>query len=87
MNTITNVFGTDVFNDSVMKARLPKETYRQLQRTMKEGKHLDNACLLYTSLIINQALSIKIGPGSFIWFTFVLVLLLGTFLQKPEYIK
>lgn len=43
MNTITNVFGTDVFNDSVMKARLPKETYRQLQRTMKEGKHLDNA--------------------------------------------
>ena len=43
MNTITNVFGANVFNDSVMKERLPKETYKQLQRTMKEGKHLDNA--------------------------------------------
>ena len=43
MNTIKNVFGTNVFNDTVMKERLPKETYKQLQRTIKEGKHLDNA--------------------------------------------
>ncbi|MGI5959252.1 MAG: glutamine synthetase III [Massiliimalia sp.] len=42
MNAITNVFGTNVFNDTVMKERLPKETYRQLQRTIKQGKHLDN---------------------------------------------
>ncbi len=43
MNAITNLFGTNVFNDAVMRERLPKETYRQLQRTVKEGKHLDNA--------------------------------------------
>ena len=43
MNTITTVFGTNVFNDAVMRERLPKETYQQLQRTMKIGKRLDNA--------------------------------------------
>ncbi|HIW74143.1 MAG TPA: glutamine synthetase III [Firmicutes bacterium] len=43
MNTITSLFGTNVFSDSVMRERLPKETYKQLQRTIKEGKHLDNA--------------------------------------------
>ncbi len=42
MNTITSVFGTNVFSDSVMRERLPNETYRQLQRTIKQGKHLDN---------------------------------------------
>ena len=43
MNTIQTVFGINVFNDTVMRERLPKETYKQLQRTIKEGKHLDNA--------------------------------------------
>lgn len=43
MGTIKSVFATNVFNDSVMKERLPKETYKQLQRTIKEGRHLDNA--------------------------------------------
>ena len=42
MNTITSVFGTNVFSDSVMRERLPNETYKQLQRTIKQGKHLDN---------------------------------------------
>lgn len=43
MGTITGVFGSNVFNDSVMRERLPKETYKQLQRTIKEGRHLDTA--------------------------------------------
>ena len=43
MNTITEVFGSNVFSDAVMKERLPKETYKQLQRTIKDGRHLDNA--------------------------------------------
>ena len=30
-----------VFDDSVMKERLPKETYKALQKTIKEGRHLD----------------------------------------------
>lgn len=42
MNKIMDVFGINVFSDAVMKERLPKETYKLLQRTIKEGKHLDN---------------------------------------------
>ena len=31
-----------VFNDAVMRERLPKETYRQVQATMEKGKRLDD---------------------------------------------
>ncbi len=41
MTEVTEIFGTMVFDDRVMEARLPKETYRALQNTMKSGKHLD----------------------------------------------
>ncbi len=41
MQDVTAEFGINVFNDSVMRARLPKETYRQLQKTMKDGRRLD----------------------------------------------
>ena len=41
MKNVPEIFGSLVFNDSVMKERLPKETYRLLRRTMAEGKHLD----------------------------------------------
>lgn len=33
-------FGCDVFNDSVMQARLPKKVYRELKKTIEEGKEL-----------------------------------------------
>ncbi len=41
MDTVTNYFGSEVFNDTVMKERLPLETYELLQRTIKNGKHLE----------------------------------------------
>lgn len=41
MKDIPNLFGSLVFNDSVMKARLPKETYKALKNTIAAGKHLD----------------------------------------------
>ncbi len=41
MSTITELFASMVFDDSVMEARLPKETYKTLQKTIKNGKHLD----------------------------------------------
>lgn len=41
MSTVTEKFGSLVFDESVMKERLPKETFRQLQRTMKDGRSLD----------------------------------------------
>ena len=41
MMNVSAEFGSNVFNDSVMRARLPRETYKQLQKTLKEGRHLD----------------------------------------------
>ena len=41
MKSVTEIFGSMVFDDAAMEARLPKETYKTLQRTIKEGKHLD----------------------------------------------
>ena len=41
MSMITEIFGSMVFNDDVMKERLPKEVYDSIQNTIKNGKHLD----------------------------------------------
>ena len=43
MNTVTDVFGSMVFDDSVMRARLPKDVFKQVQRSINEGKRLDSA--------------------------------------------
>ncbi len=41
MKNVTEMFGSMVFNDSVMQARLPKEIYKQVQCSIKEGQRLD----------------------------------------------
>ncbi len=41
MSNVSEIFGSQVFNDSTMKARLPKETYKALKKTINEGKMLD----------------------------------------------
>ncbi len=41
MSKISELFGSMVFNDSVMHDRLPKEIYRSLRKTINEGKELD----------------------------------------------
>ena len=38
---IDEIFGQNVFNDNVMRQRLPKKTYRELRRVIDEGKSLD----------------------------------------------
>ena len=38
---VTEIFGENVFNDTVMQARLPKKVYRDLKRTIEDGKDLD----------------------------------------------
>ena len=38
---VKEIFGENVFNDSAMKARLPKKVYQELKKTMEEGKELD----------------------------------------------
>lgn len=37
---VTQVFGMNVFNDSVMKKRLPKDTYKALKKTIVNGEPL-----------------------------------------------
>lgn len=41
MSSMSEIFGSNVFGDSVMQQRLPKETYKALQRTIKDGRSLD----------------------------------------------
>ena len=41
MKDIPNMFGSMVFNDTVMRARLPKTTYKVLKKTMLMGTHLE----------------------------------------------
>ena len=46
MSSIVNVaeiFGENVFNDAVMQERLPKKTYKELKKTIEEGKELQAA--------------------------------------------
>jgi len=35
------IFGSNVFSDAVMRARLPKATYNNLKKTIEEGRELD----------------------------------------------
>lgn len=38
---VADIFGENVFNDSVMQQRLPKKVYKSLKTTIEEGKELD----------------------------------------------
>lgn len=40
---VADIFGEDVFNDTVMQERLPKKVYRDLKKMIEEGKELDLA--------------------------------------------
>lgn len=39
--SLPEMFGSNVFNDAVMRARLPKGVYKKLKETIDEGKELD----------------------------------------------
>ncbi len=41
MNNIPEMFGSLVFNETVMKERLPQEIYTSVKKTIEEGKSLD----------------------------------------------
>ncbi len=43
VSNIPEIFGCMVFNDSVMKERLPEETYKVLRKTIDDGRALDSA--------------------------------------------
>ncbi|MBR3057813.1 MAG: glutamine synthetase III [Clostridiales bacterium] len=41
MTNVPEIFGTMVFNEQIMKARLPKETYKAMKKTINEGLPLN----------------------------------------------
>ena len=41
MANIPELYGSMVFNDSVMRAKLPKEVYKSLRKTISTGKQID----------------------------------------------
>ena len=38
---VTGIFGENVFNEHAMRERLPKKVYKELHKTIDEGKELD----------------------------------------------
>ncbi|MBQ7718669.1 MAG: glutamine synthetase III [Clostridia bacterium] len=40
---VPEIFGSLVFSDKVMQERLPKDTYKVLRKTIKDGKRLDSS--------------------------------------------
>ncbi|MCL2029210.1 MAG: glutamine synthetase III [Deltaproteobacteria bacterium] len=41
MNSIPELFSSCVFNDTIMRARLPEDIYEALKKTMSQGTHLE----------------------------------------------
>ena len=41
MKSVSEIFGSLVFGDAAMRQRLSKETYNELQSTIREGKKLN----------------------------------------------
>lgn len=39
--TASDIFGSNVFNERVMRQRLPKDVFKKLKKTMEEGEDLD----------------------------------------------
>lgn len=42
MSNVPEIFGSMVFNDAIMKAKLPKDTYKALKKTREQGKPLES---------------------------------------------
>ena len=41
-DTITEIFGANVFNDEAMQVYLPKAVFKKLKKTIEDGRELDN---------------------------------------------
>ena len=41
-DTITEIFGVNVFNDEAMQVYLPKAVFKKLKKTIEDGLELDN---------------------------------------------
>ena len=55
MEKVPELFGSMVFNDHVMKERLPKEVYRSLKKTIQQGKPLNQDVADATGIFVIRA--------------------------------
>jgi len=58
---ISAIFGSMVFNESVMRARLPRDIYKALKKTMSQGTHLD---LDVANVVANDMKEWAVGKGA-----------------------
>ena len=61
MSNVEEIFGSMVFNDDVMRQKLPKETYKSLHKTIDEGKELD---LTVANIVANAMKDWAIEKGA-----------------------
>ena len=54
MVNIPEIFGCNVFNETVMKNRLPKNVYKNLRRTMEKGEPLDTTTADFVANAIKE---------------------------------
>ena len=59
MNTISEKFGSLVFNDRVMKERLSTEVYNSLKRTIEEQTQLDISIAKEVANAMDSFLQVK----------------------------
>ena len=52
--SVSEIFGENVFNDSVMQARLPKKVYKRLHEVIEGGQDLDLATADVASFLYEQ---------------------------------
>ena len=50
MSSVPEMFGSLVFNDDVMREKLPKDVYKSLRKTIDRGTDLDINAVSYTHL-------------------------------------
>ena len=62
MSTISEIFGTMVFDDKEMKKRLPEDIYNSIQNTIKNGKHLDLTVANVVAKFAPAAINVVFSP-------------------------
>lgn len=80
MNSVTKIFGSNVFNEQAMKERLPKDTYKALKKTIETGSPLESGI---ANIVANAMKDWAIEKGA-THFTHWFSPLTGTTAEKHE---
>jgi hypothetical protein len=59
---ITDIFGSEVFSEAVMKEKLPHEAYKALKKTIHDGKPLDITVANTIANVCHDAELFKTAP-------------------------